>query len=79
MKKAPNDTELLLHAPENEYHKGLPDLLVFKSCTAYLGNLKTMFMDKFRENKPREVFHMDHFEYNPQCNIEYENYLLQEA
>ena len=61
MKKAPNDTYLLLHAPENEYHKGLPDLLAFKSCTAYMGNLKTMFMDKFRENKPPKVFHRDHW------------------
>ena len=26
MKKDPNDTDLLLHPPENEDHKGLPDL-----------------------------------------------------
>ena len=38
MKKAPNDTDLLLHPPENEDHKGLTDLLAFKSCTAYMGN-----------------------------------------
>ena len=47
MKKTPNDTDLLLHPTENEDHKGLPDILAFKSCTAYMGNLKTMFMDKF--------------------------------
>ena len=46
-KKDPNDTDFLLHPSENEYPKGLPDLLEFKSCTAYMGNLKTMFMDKF--------------------------------
>ena len=38
MKKAPNDTDLLLHPSEDEYHKGLPDILAFKSCTAYVGN-----------------------------------------
>ena len=47
MKTARNDTDLLLHPPENEDHKGLPYLLAFKSCTAYMGNLKKMFMDKF--------------------------------
>ena len=46
--KAPNDTDLLLHPLENEDPKQLPDLLAFKSCTVYIGNLKTMFMDKFR-------------------------------
>ena len=61
MKKAPNDTDLLLHPSENEYPKELPDILAFKSCTAYMGNLKIMFMDKFRENKPPMVFHRDHW------------------
>ena len=28
------------NTPENEDHKGLPDLLAFKSCTAYMGNQK---------------------------------------
>ena len=59
MKKAPNDTDLLLHPSENEDPKELPDLLAFKSCTAYMGNLKIMFMDKFRENKPPLVFHRE--------------------
>ena len=51
MKKAPNDTDLLLHPSENEDPKELPDLLAYKSCTAYMGNLKIMFMDNFREKK----------------------------
>ena len=46
MKKAPNDTDLLLHPPENEDHQELPDLLAFKCCKAYMGNLKTMFIEK---------------------------------
>ena len=40
MKKAPNDTDLLLHTSENKDHKGLPDILAFKSCKAYIGNIK---------------------------------------
>ena len=48
-KKSFNDTVLLLHPLEKEDDKGLPDILAFKSCTTYMGNLKTMFMDKFRE------------------------------
>ena len=60
-KKARNDTDLLLHPPEKEDDKWLPDLLAFKYCTAYMGNLKTMFMDKFREKKPPIVFHRDHW------------------
>ena len=60
MKKAQNDTNLLLHPLENQYDKGLPDLLAFKYCTAYMGILKTMFMDKFREKKLPIVFHRDH-------------------
>ena len=47
MKKARNDTYLLLHPPENEDHKGLPDLLTFKSCTAYIGNLKNNVHGQF--------------------------------
>ena len=39
-KKSWNDTVLLLHTPEEEYDKGLPGLLAFKSCTAYMGNFK---------------------------------------
>ena len=61
MKKAPNDTDLLLHPSENEDPKELPDLLAYKSCTAYTGNLKIMFMDKFRENTPPLVFHRDNW------------------
>ena len=49
MKKARNDTDLLLHPPKNEDNKGLPDILAFNSCTAYMENLKIMLMDKFRE------------------------------
>ena len=37
-KKDRNDTVLLLHPPEKEDDKGLPDLLAFKSCRAYMGN-----------------------------------------
>ena len=47
MKKALDDTDLLLHPSENEYPKELPDLLAYKTCAAYMGNLKMMFMDKF--------------------------------
>ena len=61
MKKPRNDTDLLLHPPENEDHKGLPDLLAFNSCTAYMGNLKTMFMDKFQEKEPNIFFHRDYW------------------
>ena len=59
MKKAPNDTGFLLHPSENEDPKELPDLLAYKSCTAYMGNLKIMFMDKFRENTQPLVFHRE--------------------
>ena len=38
MKKDRNNTYLLLHPPENEDNKGLPDILAFKSCTSYMGN-----------------------------------------
>ena len=38
---------LLLHPSEKVNDKGLPDLLAFKSCQSYMGNLKTMFIDKF--------------------------------
>ena len=61
MKKAPKDTDFLLHPSENEDPKEIPDILAFKSCTAYKGNLKTMFMDKFRENKPPKVFNRNHW------------------
>ena len=44
MKKAPNDTNFLLHPSENEDPKELPDLLSYKTCTAYMGNLKISFM-----------------------------------
>ena len=56
MKKVPNDTDFLLHPSENEDPKELPDLLAYKSYTAYMGNLKIMFMDKFRENTQPLVF-----------------------
>ena len=59
MEKAPNDTDFLLHPSENEDPKELPDLLAYKSCTSYMGNLKIMFMDKFRENTPPLVFHRE--------------------
>ena len=36
MKKAPNNTDLLLHPSENEDPKELPDLLAFKFCTEYM-------------------------------------------
>ena len=48
-KKARNDTDLLLHPPKNEDDKGLPDILAFNSCTAYMEILKIMLMDKFQE------------------------------
>ena len=59
--KARNDTFLLLNSPEKEDDKGLPDLLAFNSCTVYMGNLRTMFMDKFRKKEPPIVFHKDHW------------------
>ena len=60
-KKVRNDALLLLHLPEKEDDKWLPDLLTFKSCTSHMGNLKTMFIDKFREKEPPIVFHKDHW------------------
>ena len=32
----------------------------FKSCQAYMVNIKTMFIDKFREKEPPIVFHKEH-------------------
>ena len=61
MKKAPSDTDLLLHPSENEDPKELSDILAFKFCTSYMGKLKTMFIDKFRENQPPKVFYRDHW------------------
>ena len=61
MKKAPNDTDFLLHPSENEDPKELPDLLAYKTCIAYMGNLKIMFMDKFRENTQPLVFQREHW------------------
>ena len=61
MKKAPNDTNFLLHPSEIEDPEELPDLLEYKYCTAYMVNLKRMFMDKFRENSPPLVFHSDNW------------------
>ena len=60
-KVARTDTFLLLHPSEKEDDKGLPDILAFKSCTAYMRNLKTMFIDKFREKEPTIVFHKYHW------------------
>ena len=60
-RKARNDTALLLHPSEKEDYKGLPDILSFKSCTSYMGNLKKMFIDEFREKEPPIVFHKDHW------------------
>ena len=60
MKKAPNDTGFFLHPSETEDPKELPDLLEYKTCTAYMGNLKIMFMEKFRENKKPLVFQREH-------------------
>ena len=59
-KKARNDT-VLLHPSEKEDDKGLPNILAFKSCAVYMGNLKTMFIDKFREKEPPIVFFKDHW------------------
>ena len=61
MKKGPNDTYFLLHQSENEDPKELPDLLAYKTCTAYMGNLKIMFMDKLRENTQPLVFQREHW------------------
>ena len=61
MKKVPNDTDFLLHPSENEDPKELPDLLSYKTCTAYMGNLKITFMDKFRENTQPLVFKREHW------------------
>ena len=60
-KKSRNDNFLLMHPPENEDDKGLPDILALNSCTAYMENLKIMLIDKFRENEPPIVFHRDHW------------------
>ena len=61
MKKAPSNTDFLLHPSENEDPKELPDLLAYKYCTAYMGNLKIMFMDKFRENTQPLVFQRENW------------------
>ena len=79
MKKAPNDNDLLLHPSENEYPKELPDLLAFKSCTAYMGNLKIIFMKKLREKEPSIVFHKDHRSKFLGAILDMKTNLLQEA
>ena len=61
MKKAPNDTDFLLHPSENKDPQELPNLLAYKTCTSYMGILKIMFMDKFRENTPPLVFHRENW------------------
>ena len=61
MKKAPNDNDFLLHPSENEYPEELPNLLAYKTCTAYMGILKIMFMDKFRENTQPLVFQRENW------------------
>ena len=60
-KKARTDNFLLLNPSEREDDTELPGLLVFKSCTSYMVNLKTMFIDKFREKEPPIFFHKDHW------------------
>ena len=51
-----------LHSSLLEDNKPGHDLLAFKSGTAYMGNLKNMFTDKFRDKDPRAVFHKLHWE-----------------
>ena len=60
-KVARTATVLLLHPSEKEDDKGLPDLLVFNSFTAYMEDLKTMFIDKFHEKEPSIFFHKGHW------------------
>ena len=50
-----------LHPSENEDPKELPDLLAYKSCISYMGNLKIMFMDKLQENTQPLVFQRDNW------------------
>ena len=52
---------LLLHTSEKGNGKGLPFLLAFKSCQYYMGNLNTMFINKFHEKEPPIVFHKEHW------------------
>ena len=49
------------HQSENEDPEELPDLLAYKTCTAYMENLKIIFMDKFRENTKPLVFQREHW------------------
>ena len=72
-------TFLLLHLPEKEDDKGLLDLLAFMSCTAYVGNLKTMFIDKLREKLTPIFFHKEHWSKILGAILGMQKYLLQEA
>ena len=78
-KKTRNDIVLLLHPPEKEEDKGLPDLLAFKSCKDYMGNLKIIFMKKLREKEPPIVFHKDHRSKFLGAILDMKTNLLQEA
>ena len=51
----------LLHTLERRNGKGLYDLLDFKPCESYMGNLNTLFTNKFREKEPPIVFHKEHW------------------
>ena len=48
-KVSKTDTSLLLNPLEKVNDKGLPDILAFESCQVYMGYLKAMFINKFRE------------------------------
>ena len=47
----------LLHTSEKGDSKGLHYLLAFKSFQSYMGNLETMFINKFRKKEPPIFFH----------------------
>ena len=50
-----------LHPSYKVNGKVLPDILAFKSFQAFMVNLKTVFINKFREKEPPVVFHKEHW------------------
>ena len=50
----------MLQPPEEVNGKVLPNILPFNLCQSYMGNLKTMFINKFREKEPTIVFCKEH-------------------
>ena len=47
---------LYLHPQERVNDKTLLNILAFKACTVYMGNLNNMFTKNFRERYPPALF-----------------------